>query len=523
MTPVRVTPASLPETVYVMLVLDPSDSRAGSIQKLQSRTSNALNVLLLRPSVTNDRFGLGPFFRMEPLGMEYIAGALEARDHSVTLVDLRYGRSLGYYLRKYRPDLVGVASMHTLETEDALDLIRRVRRQSPDLPLIVGGHAAAAFPSPFFRSEVDAICAQDGERVIPELVDALASGRPRSTVGGLLLKGEDGTFRSTSRSSEAVSLDEVPLPSRRHVDSWRKEYACLQFRPMWLVETARGCSYRCKFCSVWPMFDRSFRERSIDAVCRDLASVGPHVFVADDLFWCHAARSLELASELLRRGIRKEYMLVQSRVDLVAQHADLLEAWRPVAKNFDIFFGLEAATDDYLKSLNKDTTTRYAIEAIRVARELRYGVTGNFVIDPDWVESDFERLWAFMDHHQLSRAGFTLLTPLPGTPFYEEMKGTIRATSWSQFDMHHLLWEPKLGVHRFFELYCETWRRSVLNLRGQKQWWQWAKQVKIRDLPFLAQLLRRTQHMMNPKSYLAEHRLADVPEVLVQPATQMEL
>jgi hypothetical protein len=40
-----------------------------------------MNVLLLRPVPANERFGLGPFFRIEPLGMEYIAAALEARGH----------------------------------------------------------------------------------------------------------------------------------------------------------------------------------------------------------------------------------------------------------------------------------------------------------------------------------------------------------------------------------------------------------------------------------------------------------
>jgi hypothetical protein len=77
--------------------------------------------------------------------------------------------------------------------------------------------------------------------------------------------------------------------------------------------------------------------------------------------------------------------------------------------------------------------------------------------------------------------------------------------------MHHLLWEPKLGPKRFFELYCETWHRSVLNLKGRKKWWKWIPQAKLRDLWFLARIMRRTQDMMNPENYLAEHRLSRVP------------
>src|SRR5205814_6713855 len=103
------------------------------------------------------------------------------------------------------------------------------------------------------------------------------------------------------------------------------------------------------------------------------------------------------------------------------------------------------------------------------------GVTGNFVIDPAWAEADFERLWAFVERHQLFQAGFTILTPLPGTAYFDEMRPMLRARRWSHFDMHHLLWEPRLGPQRFFELYCETWRRSVLNLRGRKGLLQWMR------------------------------------------------
>jgi hypothetical protein len=75
--------------------------------------------------------------------------------------------------------------------------------------------------------------------------------------------------------------------------------------------------------------------------------------------------------------------------------------------------------------------------------------------------------------------------------------------------MHHLLWEPRLGARRFFELYCETWRRSILNLGGKKSWRDWARQVKARDLPLLTRMLLSTQRMMRPEAYLREHLLAE--------------
>jgi radical SAM superfamily enzyme YgiQ (UPF0313 family) len=468
-----------------------------------------MHVLLLRPVPGNDRFGLGPFFRIEPLGLEYVAAALESRGHRATVADLRYSRSLDSLLRATRPALVGIACMHALETDEVLALAAEVRKASPGSFVLVGGHSAAAYPAPFFTTNVDAVCLSDGELVVPALADALEKGRRPSDVPGLLVRGGDGSFAPTPEAERTYELDEVPLPLRRDVDSWRRQYACLLFRPVWLIETARGCPFRCSFCSVWSLHDRAVRARSIESVCADFEATGPHVFVADDLFWYPTARSLELANALRRRGVRKRWLLVQSRTDVVAAHPELLEAWRPIAQDFDIFFGLEAATNQGLTDLVKDTTVDRTVDAIRIARDLGYGVTGNFVIDPDWTESDFEQLWSFVEQHDLSRAGFTILTPLPGTSFFDESRPRLRAVKWSQYDMHHLLWEPRLGAQRFFELYCETWRRSILNLGGRKSWRDWARQVKVRDLTFLTRMLIRTQRMMRADAYVREHRLAE--------------
>jgi hypothetical protein len=205
---------------------------------------------------------------------------------------------------------------------------------------------------------------------------------------------------------------------------------------------------------VWQLYDRTFRERSVGAVVDDLASVGENVFIADDLFWNHPERSLELAEALKKRGVRKRWLLVQTRTDLVCRRPDLLEAWRPLAQDFDVFFGLEAATDEALAGVVKDTGVWASIEAARISRSFGYGVTGNFLVDPDWDEDRFRELWDFVARHGFQRAGYTILTPLPGTNLYERLRPILAEQPWFKFDMHHVLWEPRLGARRFFELYA---------------------------------------------------------------------
>src|SRR5262249_46041087 len=201
--------------------------------------------------------------------------------------------------------------------------------------------------------------------------------RSLAEVPALRLRTSDGWI-STGRFTKRADLDLVPLPARSLLDDRRARYHCLLFRPVWAVETARGCPYRCSFCSVWQLYGRSFRERSVGSVVDDMAAAGPHVFVVDRLFWNHPERRLELARAPRRRGVRKRWMLVQSRCDLVARHPELLEEWRPLADEIDIFFGLEAASDNGLAGLVKDATTDDTRAAAGLARSLGYQVTGNF-------------------------------------------------------------------------------------------------------------------------------------------------
>jgi radical SAM superfamily enzyme YgiQ (UPF0313 family) len=466
-----------------------------------------MRILLLRPDPGNERFGLGPFFRVEPLGLEYIGAALRLRGQEPTIADLRFRPGVSSWIRRTRPRLIGISCLHSLEYDRVRETARQIRQAAPEAFVLVGGHAAAAYPGPLECNDIDGICLHDGEEVVPALAEAIERCQPLDTIPGLRLRTPDG-WHTTAPPADPLDLGRVPLPARDLVQRHRQGYHCLIFKPVWLVETARGCPYRCTFCSVWQLHDHRFRERPIGAVVEDMAAAGEAIFVADDLFWHHPARSRELAEGLRRVGVRKRWLLVQTRTDLVVRQAELLEAWRPLAKDFDIFFGFEAASDAGLGRIDKDANVSATVEAIRLARSWGFGVNGNFLIDPDWTEQDFRELWDFVAHHGLRRSGFTILTPLPGTEYFERLAPRLAGQPWFKYDMHHLLWEPRLGARRFFELYAETWRRSVLNTSGEKRWWDWLRQVRPGQLPYLTRVLCRTQRMMRPEAYLREHEAA---------------
>ena len=86
-----------------------------------------MNTLLLRPDPGHEKFGLGPFFRVEPLGLEYIGAALLAAGYQVTVADLRFRPGLATWVRRTRPRIVGISCLHALEYDRIVATAAEVR------------------------------------------------------------------------------------------------------------------------------------------------------------------------------------------------------------------------------------------------------------------------------------------------------------------------------------------------------------------------------------------------------------
>ena len=368
---------------------------------MRSRVARSTKrILLVRPRSQNERFGLGPFFRVEPLGLEYIAAALLEAGHSVRITDERFAQPLQRQVSEFKPDIVGISCLHTVDIPTSLAACTTAKRALPQTTVVMGGHVVALYPEPFLEPDVDALCAVDGEIAFLEFVNAHLNGRPEVCQPGFRIRVSEGRgsgqFNYTPWTGALDELKTVPLPARHLVDEFRAEYLCVHKQPVWAVETARGCPYRCSFCSTSLRYDHRHRLRETPAVVADFESAGANLFIVNDLFFSPSSHSAELARALKLRDIRKSWILVQTRLDTIAKHPQLLEQWRPIAGNIDLFCGFEAPTDAQLSELNKDMTADAIEEGVRIARRYGYGVTGNFVIDPDWDEGDFEKLWSMV-------------------------------------------------------------------------------------------------------------------------------
>jgi radical SAM superfamily enzyme YgiQ (UPF0313 family) len=229
------------------------------------------------------------------------------------------------------------------------------------------------------------------------------------------------------------------------------------------METARGCPFKCNFCSVWKFHASTFREKSAERVVAELLAIeAPNVFITDDIFWMDVRRSEEMARQVKAAGIRK-YFTVQTRTDIICKFPHLIEMWKECG-SLSIFLGLESVTDEGLKSVNKSNTMANNARALAILKEMGVGYTPNFIVDPAWDHDDFTRLRDWISETGAYNSGFSVLTPLPGTDLWETAKHRVTTHDWEMYDIIHAVLPTRLPLADFYEEYSRLWRH-VLDVR----------------------------------------------------------
>lgn len=189
------------------------------------------------------------------------------------------------------------------------------------------------------------------------------------------------------------------------------------------VQAGRGCPKSCSFCSIHCLYRNRYYQRPVESVIRDIRHVRELGFTK---FLLLDDNILASPSYLVRlcREIRKMKMtwFSQGSID-IADHPDLLEC---VAGSgcLALSFGLESISRASLEAMDKGWADpdRYP-EMIAAIRKAGIDVSTEMVVgaDGDTLESIAETA-DFIRENKIVLPRFYILTPIPGTDFYAEMK-----------------------------------------------------------------------------------------------------
>ncbi len=415
-----------------------------------------MKILLVEPAKAPLTIGGDDVFLYEPLALEYLAAGV-AKDHEVRILDLRLEKNLQDVVTEFDPDVVGITA-YTVHVNTVRTLFEQVKRWNPEVLTVVGGHHATVVPEDFLCSSIDLIVIGEGVFAFKEIISTFERGETFESIPGVAFAKGDRLFKTGHQS--AVDLDAFPFPDRRLTAKYRKHYYSEWMKPLASIRTSKGCPYRCNFCALWKIAAGRYLRRSPERVVEELATIDEEfVFFADDESLVDARRMTTLARLIKDSGLRKRYFLY-GRSDTIARNPTLLEQWREIGLE-RVFVGLEFFRDEDLAYIGKGTTSSDNEKAVRILHDLDIDIYASFILRPEFDRADFAALRQYCRQLDLNFASFAVLTPLPGTDLYEEVRGQMITHDYEYFDFNHTLLPTALPLKEFYGEYYRLYREGI--------------------------------------------------------------
>ncbi len=386
----------------------------------------------------------------EPLGVLYIADALQKAGHRAEVWDMTFSQTapeLSGVPGDF--DMVGISSSSALYGK-ALEILRAIKALKPEMPVIIGGPHATALPEDAVSDGFDVAVIGEAEVSAPALANALEKGGDLSRVPGIAYS-HGVNVRTNPPTSFIADLDSLPHPdrSRLNYDSYFS-HGMGQAG----VVAMRGCPYRCSYCKPMQekLFGNKIRRRSpgdvateVDAIARNICD---RVLFRDDAFTTHSPDWFrELGRNISEMKTPLWGWVCQGRVDQITP--ELLDAMQEAGLKM-IAFGVESGSQKILNYYKKGITVEQTERAFELCRERNIGTHAFVMIGaPEETIEDVEATMSLLERIRPNSVSPSVTTPAPGTELYElaRLEKTYNIGDWSEADyfanfhplkLHHL-------------------------------------------------------------------------------------
>jgi anaerobic magnesium-protoporphyrin IX monomethyl ester cyclase len=408
-----------------------------------------MNILLLSMP---DSFEHTPTvtIRMPNGALTSLAGNVD-RHHRIAVADLvlvqqHIRATIEHLVDEIQPELVGLSVM-TFQRKTAKKIIELLRSLRPGLRVIVGGYDPSMAPEAYTSSDVDFIVRGEGEITFRELVRAIETDRGYERILGLSYREANRFHHNPDRPVSGLDSREIRLPNR---DARVLSGYTMLGRQVDVVETSRGCTFDCSFCSIIAMRGRQFHTYAFDRVLTDIRDAQAHgaraIFLVDDNITLNVSRFEALCRAIIDAGLNHLDYIVQAMTSAIANHGETLVPLMRKAGFRYVFLGIENILEEdlnFLRASSKNARREKgrkvgnaAIQAIEALHQHKMYVVGGLIVgNPgDTRESietnlDFARRyvdWPYIQHP----------TPYPRTPmtkdFYE--RGLIINENSEEYD-----------------------------------------------------------------------------------------
>jgi len=353
-------------------------------------------------------------------------------------------------LNRHRPDVLAVSSV-TQNYGYAEHYADEAKKRG--ICVIVGGMHISSLPQSLSPS-MDVACLGEGERTFVDLLELyLSTGR----LHPLDLQKIPGVAFTDGVSTEVrpvLPIDDLPHPKRELVGYGHRAY----------VHTARGCQYRCIFCSASRYWGQ-VRYASADYVMEELRSLISHgvkvVRFADDNFVANAPRLIEIAEKVQRNGFHKRLRFsCWCRANNITP--DVVRSLRAM-NVVSVKLGLESGSERILHYLKGGCTVEQNRRAVAMLKEAGLQVNADFIFGaPDETEAEMQETYEFIRRSPIDFFDVNIFSPLPNTEVWELARRqgllTDRGMDWSRLNFK-FIGNKRRAIHLSEKLSHEQLRR----------------------------------------------------------------
>jgi anaerobic magnesium-protoporphyrin IX monomethyl ester cyclase len=397
------------------------------------------------------------------LGLLYLSAYLRRAGFKVDIFDSTFTQRQELFERLARER--GVLGIYTnlMTRSSVLAIIEAAKRHG--WTVVLGGPESANYATEYLMSGADVVVVGEGETTMEELLPALASRGAHRLHGvtGCVFRDEDGAIVTNPERIKIADLDSLPWPDReridqaRYVDVWREHHGMGSVNMI----TARGCPYKCNWCS-HAVFGYSHRRRSFSDCAAELNHIvdtysPDQVWYSDDVFTISHPWLYGYAQELKRRGLRVPFETI-SRADRMMKD-EVLKTMADMGC-YRIWIGSESGSQRILDAMERGVRVEQVIWAAKAAK--RYGIQVGIFLMWGYPGEQIEDIQKTIDLVKQCDPDIYLTTvayPIKNTGYFRKVEGTVvLSKDWATAsDRDHLI----RGRHsRGYYKQADAWLRN---------------------------------------------------------------
>jgi radical SAM superfamily enzyme YgiQ (UPF0313 family) len=376
-----------------------------------------------------------------PLGILYLCSHLRRQGFDVEVFDTTFSNreSLFRHLQTEKPSVLGIYA-NLMTRSNVVEIIRVAREAG--WRVIVGGPEPGAYAQEFLESGADFVVFGEGESTMQEVLTALRDGSDtssnvwKSKIAGTAYLDDEGAFHQNSPRAQIADLDAQPWPAReaidlhRYVDTWRTHH---QQGSVNFI-TARGCPYKCRWCS-HQVYGQTHRRRNpikvVDELEWLLTEYTPDIaWVSDDVFTINHEWIRKYAAEMRRRNLRIPFECISRADRLNEEMLDLLAE----LGCFRIWIGSESGSQRLLDAMDRGVKVEQVQRAVELSRARK--IQSGMFLMWGYEGEEMEDIEATIRHVSTTKPDIFFTTvsyPIKGTLYYQQVQSKlVQLEPWAQ-------------------------------------------------------------------------------------------